>query len=101
MNNEERYKFRDHIPKKVAHHKESKFQFLTLPFFFIFHFYVDSNPMMENASKPQKALSHVNVFSRKLQRRLTRRTIAEAKALKHQSAETLQALIYLTKLVSM
>ncbi|CAH0390497.1 unnamed protein product [Bemisia tabaci] len=60
----------------------------------------DSNPMMENASKPQKALSHVNVFSRKLQRRLTRRTIAEAKALKHQSAETLQALIYLTKLLA-
>ncbi|CAH0390498.1 unnamed protein product [Bemisia tabaci] len=60
---------------------------------------VDAATIPENASKTLKTFKHANRFSRKLQRRLTRRTIDEASALKHQSAETLQTLIYLAKLL--
>lgn len=63
--------------------------------------FLDAATIPENASKTLKTFKHANRFSRKLQRRLTRRTIDEASALKHQSAETLQTLIYLAKLVSL
>lgn len=39
-------------------------------------------------------------FSRKLKRRLTQRTVAEAKALKKQSKEAIHILVYATELVS-
>lgn len=55
----------------------------------------------DSESKTTRAILHVNQFSRKLQRRLTRRTIAEAKALKQQGADTLQCLLYLADLVGL
>lgn len=39
-------------------------------------------------------------FSRKLKKRLTQRTVAEAKALKKQSKEAIHILVYATELVS-
>ncbi|XP_075217137.1 lipid storage droplet-1 isoform X2 [Lycorma delicatula] len=56
--------------------------------------------VVEGGSKTAQTIHHVNQFSRKLQRRLTRRTIAEARALKQQSADTLQCLIYLADLLA-
>ncbi|XP_039278303.1 lipid storage droplets surface-binding protein 1 isoform X3 [Nilaparvata lugens] len=60
----------------------------------------DSVVDAEGESKAAQTIHHVNRFSRKLQRRLTRRTIAEAKALRQQSADTLQCLIYLADLLA-
>lgn len=40
-------------------------------------------------------------FSRKLQRRLTKRTLAEARALKEHSAEAIHVLAYVAELVRM
>lgn len=50
--------------------------------------------------KAMQTIQHVDRFSRKLQRRLTRRTLAEAKALKEHSAEAIHVLIYVAELVS-
>lgn len=47
-----------------------------------------------------QTIHHVGRVSRKLKRRLTRRTLAEAKALKEQSAEAIHVLIYVAELVS-
>lgn len=47
-----------------------------------------------------KAIHHGQRFSRKLKRRLTQRTIAEARALKKQSKEAIHVLIYAAELVS-
>lgn len=55
---------------------------------------------LEGESKATRTILHVNQFGRKLQRRLTRRTIAEAKALKQQGADTLQCLLYLADLLA-
>lgn len=60
----------------------------------------DSGAVVEAGSKTVQTIHHVNRLSRKLQRRLTRRTIAEARALKQQSADTLQCLIYLADLLA-
>lgn len=46
------------------------------------------------------AIRHSQRFSRKLKRRLTQRTIAEARALKKQSKEAIHILIYAAELVS-
>lgn len=54
----------------------------------------------DSGSKTTRTILHVNQFGRKLQRRLTRRTIAEAKALKQQGADTLQCLLYLADLLA-
>lgn len=45
-------------------------------------------------------IQHVDRLGRKLKRRLTRRTIAEVKALKEQSAEAVHVLIYVAELVA-
>lgn len=50
--------------------------------------------------KAVNTIHHVDRFSRKLQRRLTKRTIAEAKALKERSAESIHVLVYVAELVS-
>ncbi|XP_014256268.1 lipid storage droplets surface-binding protein 1-like isoform X2 [Cimex lectularius] len=50
-------------------------------------------------SKANQAIKHVNRLSRKLQRRLTKRTIAEAKALKNQGVNVAQTLTYLLDLL--
>lgn len=52
------------------------------------------------SSRAAQTIHKVDRFSRKLQRRLTHRTLAEAKALKRQSEDTLQTLLYLGELVS-
>lgn len=54
----------------------------------------------ETSSQAVKTIRHVNHFSRKLQRRLTRRTIAEAKLLKKQGYDTVQCFVYFADLVS-
>lgn len=54
----------------------------------------------EPSSQAVKTIRHVNHFSRKLQRRLTRRTIAEAKLLKKQGYDTIQCFVYFADLVS-
>ncbi|KAG8267191.1 hypothetical protein J6590_017821 [Homalodisca vitripennis] len=59
-----------------------------------------SSPATASDSKTVKTFLHVNQFGRKLQRRLTRRTIAEAKALKQQGADTIRCLVYLVDLLA-
>lgn len=54
----------------------------------------------EGDKKAAKTFNHMNRFGRKLQRRLTRRTIAEAQALKQQGLDTIHCIIYLADLVS-
>uniref|UniRef100_A0A023F7G9 Putative lipid storage droplet-1 n=1 Tax=Triatoma infestans TaxID=30076 RepID=A0A023F7G9_TRIIF len=56
---------------------------------------VDSRP---GESKTSQTIEHVNRFSRKLQRRLTKRTIAEAKALRRQGVDIVQLLLHLLDL---
>ncbi|XP_050428274.1 lipid storage droplets surface-binding protein 1-like isoform X2 [Adelges cooleyi] len=64
----------------------------------------DSNEDATENPKPSsqavKTIRHVNRFSRKLQRRLTRRTIAEAKLLKKQGYDTVQCLVYFADLLA-
>ncbi|KAF5278617.1 hypothetical protein FQA39_LY00659 [Lamprigera yunnana] len=45
-------------------------------------------------------IHHVDKFSRKLQRRLTKRTLAEAKVLKEHTFEAIHALVHVIKLVT-
>ncbi|EDW83260.1 uncharacterized protein Dwil_GK22418 [Drosophila willistoni] len=47
-----------------------------------------------------KAIHHGQRFSRKLRRRLTQRTLAEARALKKQSKEAIHVLIYAAELIA-
>ncbi|XP_034485178.1 lipid storage droplets surface-binding protein 1 [Drosophila innubila] len=47
-----------------------------------------------------KAIHHGQRFSRKLKRRLTQRTVAEARALKKQSKEAIHVLIYAVELIA-
>jgi len=54
----------------------------------------------EPSSQAVKTIRHVNHFSRKLQRRLTRRTIAEAKLLKKQGYDTVQCFVYFADLLA-
>ncbi|XP_050531814.1 lipid storage droplets surface-binding protein 1 [Daktulosphaira vitifoliae] len=57
-------------------------------------------PNQEPSSQAVKTIRHVNRFSRKLQRRLTRRTIAEAKLLKKQGYDTVNCLVYFADLLA-
>lgn len=54
----------------------------------------------DNESKAVHTFHKGQRFSRKLKRRLTLRTVAEARALKKQSKETLHILLYAAELVS-
>uniref|UniRef100_A0A1B6EDA1 Lipid storage droplets surface-binding protein 1 n=1 Tax=Clastoptera arizonana TaxID=38151 RepID=A0A1B6EDA1_9HEMI len=54
----------------------------------------------ERDSRTAKTINHMNRFGRKLQRRITRRTIAEAQALKKQSLDTINCIIYLADLLA-
>ena len=60
----------------------------------------DNIPVLANEKGAIKAIHHGQRFSRKLKRRLTQRTIAEARALKKQSREAINVLIYAAELVS-
>lgn len=52
------------------------------------------------SGKAIEASKHVYRFSKKLQRRLTRRTLLEAKALKEHSAEAIHVLVYVAELIA-
>lgn len=52
------------------------------------------------ARKAYKTIHHMDQFSRKLQRGLTQRTLAEAKAFKAHSAEAMHVLVYIIELVA-
>ncbi|XP_037948543.1 lipid storage droplets surface-binding protein 1 isoform X2 [Teleopsis dalmanni] len=54
----------------------------------------------ENEKGAIKAIHHGQRFSRKLKRRLTQRTLAEARALKKQSKEAINILIYAAELIA-
>ncbi|XP_043480714.1 lipid storage droplets surface-binding protein 1 isoform X1 [Leptopilina heterotoma] len=60
---------------------------------------VDSAPV-ETTSKTVRTIKHGARFSRKLQRRLTRRTLMEAKALKNQGTECIAVLLYVAELIA-
>ncbi|XP_065156369.1 lipid storage droplets surface-binding protein 1-like isoform X3 [Atheta coriaria] len=53
-----------------------------------------------NAGKALHTGQHMFRFSKKLRRRLTQRTLLEAKALKEQSAEAIHVLVYVAELIA-
>ncbi|XP_025074438.1 lipid storage droplets surface-binding protein 1 [Pogonomyrmex barbatus] len=59
----------------------------------------EANPV-ESVSKTTRTIKHGARFSRKLQKRLTRRTLVEARALKQQGTECIHVLLYIVELVS-
>ncbi|XP_076221975.1 lipid storage droplets surface-binding protein 1 isoform X2 [Nomia melanderi] len=59
----------------------------------------DGNPA-EPVSKTTRTIKHGARFSRKLQKRLTRRTLAEARALKEQGTECIHVLLYVVELLA-
>lgn len=63
---------------------------------------MDNNKNAEDDSKEIHVIQTIHRgqrFSRKLKRRLTKRTIAEARALKKQSVEAIHILVYATELI--
>lgn len=54
----------------------------------------------ETMSKATRTIKHGARFSRKLQKRLTRRTLAEARALKEQGTECIHVLLYVAELIA-
>ncbi|XP_039491227.1 lipid storage droplets surface-binding protein 1 isoform X1 [Drosophila santomea] len=60
----------------------------------------DDNDAVPDERGAIKAIHHGQRFSRKLKRRLTQRTIAEARALKKQSKEAIHVLIYAAELIA-
>ncbi|XP_065721833.1 lipid storage droplets surface-binding protein 1 isoform X4 [Drosophila suzukii] len=60
----------------------------------------DDNDTVPDERGAIKAIHHGQRFSRKLKRRLTQRTIAEARALKKQSKEAIHVLIYAAELIA-
>lgn len=76
--------------------------------FYIQHLFVfvapeeyDNSPDAVNEKGAIKAIHHGQRFSRKLKRRLTQRTLAEARALKRQSKEAIHVLLYAAELVKL
>ncbi|XP_048517267.1 lipid storage droplets surface-binding protein 1 isoform X4 [Dendroctonus ponderosae] len=67
---------------------------------FIVHFCPEVNQPSGKGGKAIHTIQHVDRLGRKLKRRLTRRTIAEVKALKEHSAEAVHVLIYVAELVA-
>lgn len=61
---------------------------------------VTDSAKSEETSKAVHTIKHGARFSRKLQRRLTRRTIAEARALKEQGTECIHVLLYVVELLA-
>lgn len=53
----------------------------------------------ESVSKTKRTIKHGARFSRKVQNRLTQRTLAEARALKEQGTECIHVLLYVAELV--
>lgn len=68
--------------------------------FLVFSFPASQNANEnDNESKAMHTFHKGQRFSRKLKRRLTLRTVAEARALKKQSKEAIHVLIYAAELV--
>ncbi|KAK2588157.1 hypothetical protein KPH14_004207 [Odynerus spinipes] len=61
---------------------------------------VDENITNEAVSKTTRTIKHGARFSRKLQKRLTRRTLAEARALKEQGTECIHVFLYVIELLA-
>lgn len=61
---------------------------------------VDEAAPVEAVSKTTRTIKHGARFSRKLQKRLTRRTLAEARALKEQGTECIHVLLYVVELLA-
>ncbi|XP_011136931.1 lipid storage droplets surface-binding protein 1 [Harpegnathos saltator] len=61
---------------------------------------VDEVSPAEPTSKTTRTIKHGARFSRKLQKRLTRRTLAEARALKEQGTECIHVLLYAIELLA-
>ncbi|KAL6262163.1 hypothetical protein P5V15_007260 [Pogonomyrmex californicus] len=59
----------------------------------------EANPV-ESVSKTTRTIKHGARFSRKLQKRLTRRTLVEARALKQQGTECIHVLLYIVELIA-
>uniref|UniRef100_A0A8D9A2S3 Lipid storage droplets surface-binding protein 1 n=2 Tax=Cacopsylla melanoneura TaxID=428564 RepID=A0A8D9A2S3_9HEMI len=60
----------------------------------------DSAVVPADSSNTKKTIVHMKNFRSKLQRRITYRAIIEAKALKRQGADTLQAIMYMLDLLA-
>ncbi|XP_011691452.1 PREDICTED: lipid storage droplets surface-binding protein 1 isoform X2 [Wasmannia auropunctata] len=60
----------------------------------------DESNSTESTSKTTRTIKHGARFSRKLQKRLTRRTLAEARALKEQGTECIHVLLYVVELIA-
>ncbi|KAI5733808.1 hypothetical protein M8J76_016190 [Diaphorina citri] len=60
----------------------------------------DSAVVPADSSNAKKTITHIKKFRHKLQKRLTQRAIIEAKALKRQGADTLQAIMYMADLLA-
>ncbi|XP_015187603.1 PREDICTED: uncharacterized protein LOC107072304 [Polistes dominula] len=61
---------------------------------------VDEVDSKKAVSKTTRTIQHGARFSRKLQRRLTRRTLAEARALKEQGTECIHVFLYVIELIA-
>lgn len=60
---------------------------------------IDAKPSSITTSKTARTIQHGARFSRKLQKRLTRRTIAEVQALKNQGVQCVHMIMDVMKLV--
>ena len=60
----------------------------------------DEVAISEPVSKTTRTMKHGARFSRKLQKRLTKRTLAEARALKDQGTECIHVLLYVAELLA-
>nr|XP_012222218.1 PREDICTED: lipid storage droplets surface-binding protein 1 [Linepithema humile] len=60
----------------------------------------DEVNFVEPVSKTKRTIKHGARFSRKLQKRLTRRTLVEARALKEQGTECIHVLLYVIELIA-
>ncbi|KAL6422479.1 hypothetical protein ACFW04_010644 [Cataglyphis niger] len=61
---------------------------------------VDEVSSTESVSKTKRTIKHGARFSRKVQKRLTQRTLAEARALKEQGTECIHVLLYVAELIT-
>nr|XP_012140335.1 PREDICTED: lipid storage droplets surface-binding protein 1 isoform X3 [Megachile rotundata] len=62
--------------------------------------YLPADPTDKEVSKTTRTIKHGARLSRKLQKRLTRRTLAEARALKEQGTECIHVLLYVVELLA-
>ncbi|XP_070156428.1 lipid storage droplets surface-binding protein 1 isoform X2 [Polyergus mexicanus] len=61
---------------------------------------IDEVNPTESVSKTTRTIKHGARFSRKVQKRLTQRTVAEARALKEQGTECIHVLLYVAELIA-